>query len=392
MIIDIKVSPKNLLEWGNMEDWDAGDAAAPSEHTLAGASATVAKESTIVKQGSYSAKVTRVGADATLYHDFPDFADYKGRRVTFGCWVYATVADRARIAIDDGVDDSESSYHTGASAWEFLTVTRDIDVSATQVRVEMQVNTGNTAAYFDGCILVDGALTFLDLSQYVESWSPNRKIRINKYQISRRAGLLITAQEYEERSLSFKGKISGTTATTARAAYDTFLQTLNDGEKDLYLHDDRFFRVYLSSESHEYIAASRIIKFDVKFTAEKPFTSSLQRLRNKQTISSSPTSFTITNNGTVYTKPIIQITAGGSDVTDCLLENLTTGQSMTFTNDIAAGNTLEVDCDELTVLNDSVDEIGAFAGDFLQINPGANIFKFTGTNCTIKVDYFERHL
>lgn len=392
MNIDIKICPKNLLEWSNMEDWDAGTSAAPSDHTLAGASATVAREATIIKQGTYSAAVTRVGADATLYYDFPEFSSYLGRRMTLGAWVYATVADRARISINDGVGSSESSYHTGDSTWQFLTITRNIDASATQIRCGMEINTGNTTGYFDGMVLVEGELTFLDLSQYLESWSPDRKIRITKYKIARRAGLLIPTQEYDERTLGFKGKIAGTTVTTARAAYDTLLQTLNDGEKDLFIHDDRFFRAFLASENHEYIAASRVIAFNIKFTAQSPFTYFLQRLRSKNTISSSPTSFTVTNNGTAYTKPLIQFEASGNDITACTLENLTTGQTFTFSATVSDGNTLKIDCEAITVLNNAVDSIGSFAGDFLKLVPGANALKFTGSDCILKVDYWERYL
>lgn len=392
MIIDVKVSPKNLLEWSNMEDWDTGTSAAPTEHTLTGTDATIAREATTIKQGTYSAAVTRVGNDATLYHDLPDYADYKGRKMTFGCWVYASVASRGRLSISDAVGSTESSYHTGVAGWEFLTVTRNIDSSATRIRCEMQVNSGNTTVYFDGGILVEGDLSILDLTQYVEDWKLDKKIRMSKYKISRRAGQLITDTEHDEKALSFSGKVSGTTVTTARTAYDSLLKYLNEGEKDLYLHDDRFFRAYLTAENHEYIAASRIIKFNMKFTSQNPFNYFLQKLRNKQTISSSPTTFTLTNNGSAFTKPIVKFVASGNDITTCTLENLTTGQAMSFTGTVLDTKTLIIDCDGVTVENDSVDEIQYFAGDFLRLNSGGNEMKFTGSNCIIKIDYWERYL
>ena len=62
--VTIKISPENQVgDWGNMEDWAAGDAVAPTGWTLTGASAAVAKEATIIKQGTFSAKVTRSGTD-----------------------------------------------------------------------------------------------------------------------------------------------------------------------------------------------------------------------------------------------------------------------------------------------------------------------------------------
>lgn len=382
----LKISPKNLLDWGNMEDWVGGTSVAPTEHTLSGASATVARESTIIKQGLYSAIVTRVGADATLYHDYTGYASYLGRKMTFGAWVYATVASRARLSIGDGIGTSNSSYHSGVVGWEFLSVTRDIDPTATRIRCGMEVNTGNTAAYFDGCILVEGPNTFTDLSAYLEEWKPSQKFRMSNFVVPRRPGAIIPYSEYGEKTISWNGKIYGTTPTTARTAFDAFIQAITNGEKDMYLYDDRLIRGILSSQDNDYLASLRCMKFGLKFTAQKPFHYFLQKYRTQQAIAASPTTFTVTNNGSVAIKPDIRFVAGGSDITSCTLENLTTGQIMSFTATVVAGDTLQIDCENSQVLNDSVDSIEDFVGDFLSINPGENQFKFTGSNCTIKVD------
>lgn len=382
----LKISPKNLLDWSNMEDWVSGTSAAPTEHTLSGASATVAQEATIVKQGTYSAKVTRVGADATLYHDYTGYASYLGRKMTFGAWVYATVASRARLSIGDAVGTSNSSYHTGGSSWEFLTVTRDIDPTATRIRCGMEVNTGNTSGYFDGGILCEGPNTFTDLSTYIETWKPSQKIRMSNFVVPRRPGVIIPSSEFDAKTISIGGKIYGTTPTTARTAFDAFIQAVTNGEKDLFLYDDRLIRGFLSSEDNDHTAALRCMPFTLKFTSQKPYYYYLQRYRSQQSISASPTTFTVTNNGSVISRPDIRFVSGGSSITSCTLENLTTGQIMSFTATVAIGKTLQMDCENSIVLNDSVDAISNLAGDFLYLNPGANQLKFTGSNCTIKVD------
>ena len=166
MNVDIKISNDNLLPWSHMEDWVNGTSSAPTGHTLSGAGASVAREATTVKFGTYSASVTRAGADTILYYPLSQFADYQGRKVTFGCWVYATVASRARLSISDGVGSSNSSYHTGGSGWEFLEVSHDVDVSATKLWAEMQINTGNTTAYFDGGVFCQGDLSITVLTTY----------------------------------------------------------------------------------------------------------------------------------------------------------------------------------------------------------------------------------
>lgn len=390
----VSISPRNLLEWSTMEDWVSGTTSAPTEHTLSGTGATIARESTIVKRGTYSAGVTRVGNDATLYHDLTSYASYLGRKMTFGCWVYATVASRARISINDGSTTTNSSYHTGDSTWQFLTVTADMSTTATRIRCGMEVNTGNTTAYFDGGILVEGSTTFTDLSSYLEDWKPAKKYRMAKFVIARRPGVITPTTEHDSVSFSMAGKVYGTTPTAARTSFDAMLQAINTGEKDLYLYDDRFIRAFLESEDHEYIAALRAMKFSIKFFAQDPFHRALQKLRNQQSISASPTTFTLTNNGSAYTKPLIKFVAGGSDITSLTIENLTTGQTWSWTGTVTAGNTLEVDFEAATVLNNSVDSIQYSVGDFPQfrIDPGANQIKFTGSNCTIKIDYFERYL
>jgi hypothetical protein len=160
-----------LLDNGNFEDWSAGTSVAPDGWTLGG-NATVAKETGagLFKLGTASAKVTRAGMDCTVRKissegNLPILPYVKGRTITYSCWVYATVADRARIYIYDNVLGSTfSSYHTGDSTWQLLTVTAPVDASATVLGVYCAISTGDTSAYFDGAMLVEGeyALPFAE--------------------------------------------------------------------------------------------------------------------------------------------------------------------------------------------------------------------------------------
>lgn len=61
-----------LMHYGAMEEWAAGASSAPDGFTLGGAGAAVARESTIIAQGLYSAKVTAgAGAVGTLTRTLP---------------------------------------------------------------------------------------------------------------------------------------------------------------------------------------------------------------------------------------------------------------------------------------------------------------------------------
>lgn len=161
---DGTVNPTNLLANGNFESWSAGTSAAPDGWTTTGADIEVAKETTIIKVGSSSVKITRNGTDCLIYQSIiGDYglAYWKGRTITAGCWVYATVADRARLRFSSGGEIyGYSSYHTGNSTWQFLTVTTTISATASAANLHLLVDTGDTSAYFDGAMLVEGSSAF----------------------------------------------------------------------------------------------------------------------------------------------------------------------------------------------------------------------------------------
>ena len=153
--------PVNAIPNSSFETWERGTSVAPDNWAVAGAGATIAREGTTFKHGTYSAKLTRSGADATLSAnvlvEYGGLTYVRGEEYTFKAWVLATVASRARLYINDGIGSTFSSYHTGGSAWEELSVTRTLDGSATELTIGFQVATGDTAAYLDGCRLTEGA-------------------------------------------------------------------------------------------------------------------------------------------------------------------------------------------------------------------------------------------
>lgn len=161
----------NYVYNSSVDDWGAGAAAAPTGFTLGGAGGSVARNTTAgqFKIGTASAALTRAGADVTLSQNIAAIvtpvAIWQNVVVTCGGWVRATVASRALVAISDGIGSTASSFHTGGSAFEFLTVSRTISGSAANVTVSGQIITGDTVAQFDGFICVLGGS--------VSSWQPS---------------------------------------------------------------------------------------------------------------------------------------------------------------------------------------------------------------------------
>jgi hypothetical protein len=153
-------NPKNLLLNGDFEYWYSGTSTAPDAWTKPG-DGSVSRESTIVKLGTYSAKLISDADGNRLRQNLPNPTDYRGKTLTLSCWVYASDASTVIIRLyDDITGYTNSSYHTGGGSWELLTVSATIDSSATQVSIFLN-NGGNTkTAYFDGAMLVEGGTPF----------------------------------------------------------------------------------------------------------------------------------------------------------------------------------------------------------------------------------------
>jgi len=402
MKVDIKISNQNLLDWSHMEDWVDGAAAAPTKHTLTGASAAVAREATIVHVGTYSAKVTRSGADAALYYAHPDYSDYQGRKMKFGCWVYATVADRARLSISDGVGSTESSYHTGVAGWEFLEVVHDMDTAASYMRAEMQVNDGDTSCYFDGGILCQGSSTLTVLTDYTDigRWKTVNKYKSQSYSVPRRAGTKVPNYRIDSKILSADGMVIGDTQTAKRTAFDTLMRALNSyikkpngdiDNKNLYFYDDRYYKCFVVSDDSEEIAAARIADMKYKFNVYDPFIYAVNKTRVNQALAGA-TAFTVAPGGSAISYPVITVTNDSSNIVSIIIENLTTGQKISYSGTLATGKSLVIDTEALTVENDGTGDLGNVTNEIgIFLVPGDNEFLITGVaSGSVDVDWSDR--
>ena len=159
---------KNIVQNPELEDWDNGASAAPTNWVLAGTDATVARDTKVrdgsitgQSHGTYSAKLTRVGNDCKLSCNALTFSEkpiawWKGRTIFAGCWVWASVADRGYIETYDGQTTTTSSAHTGGSGWEWITSAEvAVHASATELTMRLICKTGNTSVYFVGALMVE---------------------------------------------------------------------------------------------------------------------------------------------------------------------------------------------------------------------------------------------
>lgn len=169
----------NLIRNDDFQLWPDGDASAPLYWPVTGSGASAARTGTGLgdttrKVGDFSCKLTRSGADCYIQNALLSGGAFtranflRGKFVAAGMWVYCSTPNIARIAVNDGIGTTYSTYHTGAGAWEFLAATRELDSSATAISIRGAVNTSDGSAYFSGAcaILIDSDLA---LRQYQPS-------------------------------------------------------------------------------------------------------------------------------------------------------------------------------------------------------------------------------
>jgi hypothetical protein len=166
----------NLLRNDDFLCWPDGDAAAPLYWPLTGAAAVAGRTGTGLgdttrKVNDYACKVSRFGTDCFIENSLLSGtaftrADFlKGKYIAFGMWAKCSTPNIARVQVYDGIAFGSSSYHTGGGTWEWLSVVRQIDSSATEVSVRGVVVNSNGNAVFDGAcaLLLDSAF---ELGQY----------------------------------------------------------------------------------------------------------------------------------------------------------------------------------------------------------------------------------
>jgi hypothetical protein len=124
------------------------------------------------KEGSfYSLKIVGEVASQAFY--FPRVysdEDYKkswykifgGRTVSVGLWVKTLTANHFRLGLHDGVGSTYSSWHTGSGAYEWLEVTRTLEINTTRFYVSFNIAiapnvNGSTIVYVSQPILIFGS-------------------------------------------------------------------------------------------------------------------------------------------------------------------------------------------------------------------------------------------
>ncbi|GAH39300.1 unnamed protein product, partial [marine sediment metagenome] len=148
-----------LMGAGQFERWSSGTSSAPDGFTV-DASATIARESTYVDKGLYSAKLTN-GAAAVGYLQWAMTQYLKYAEKSFNLYgrFWTGTASRLRAHLDDGVTTDEySDYHTGGSGFEDFEIENfEVDDAPTEFTLQLRTETGGALiGYWDNVRLLSG--------------------------------------------------------------------------------------------------------------------------------------------------------------------------------------------------------------------------------------------
>lgn len=190
-------------------------------------------------------------------------------------------------------------------------------------------------------------------------------------------------------------RLTGQLIKDSESALDTYLQNLkqklNAGVGQLVIKDNNRYATVIKKDFGIMYRAgelpTRAVRFFIDLVAPDPFFySTTESTSGVSTISASPQSFTVTNNGGVYCHPKIEVKAVGADKTNVKLSNTTNGQYVQFTGTIVNGQTLIFDCVAQKVTNGAQNGLASFLGDSkLSLMAGANNLLYEGPASGVEV-------
>lgn len=390
-----KILPKNYLaDWGEFESWQGGTA---PDGWVCASTLLCSSDATNYKFGSNGARLIGSGATGLIYRTIPNGSDYAGRTFRLSVWGKSS-SSSPYIQIDDGVTNKTSPLVTYNAWTEVTTQPFKISASATQLRINLVATVGQTA-YFDSAVLVEGEDVFTTLNGNIDvsSYSPSLSLNQDQYQITQREGSYIPETHLGSKSIDISGMVVGSDVASCRTHFDSLIKSLlswkPEDKRHLYLYDDRVADVFLSNFNWNYMNGLKDIQYTASVSLPDATTRYIGKLRKQTVIAASVTEFALPYNGSAKSLPIVSFIANqGAAITTCVLENLTTGENFSYSGTVPTNVAMDIDCDEGTVYNSSINAISLWSGDFLGLVRGTNNFRFSGTNCTINIDYYERYL
>lgn len=204
---------------------------------------------------------------------------------------------------------------------------------------------------------------------------------------SRRDGFFITNTYYTSKDITISGTLTRDTEANLKTSLDSMKEALHIDEANLDIDDGGTTIRYVASvasievpEEHYHITH---VPYRITFRCQ-PFGHLTTSVTSTNSISSNPYSTTINPTGSAPPSPILKWTfVSGSAISQIIFANITTSDTITVATLAldAAGDYLEIDTDELTVMT-SYDGGTAVNSDFTGVFPS---FKTISNSYTVTI-------
>ncbi|MBI4430712.1 MAG: phage tail family protein [Candidatus Omnitrophica bacterium] len=221
---------------------------------------------------------------------------------------------------------------------------------------------------------------------------------ISQSSLAKSHGSVIPIGKRNNLTVKIKGTIIGTNYDNLRANLDNLKAALEkDSEQNLTLDDDRKVKVQYSGFSYSYRTLRTFADFSFDLIASDPLWYN-QAISNDTRTPTSGSGYTVNNPGNAPTRCKVTLTnnSGGAVVDNIRLKNNTTGEEFQYRGTLANTKALvvnnRVDDEDVSVLNDGVDDIKNFEGDFITLNAGDNTIVYTGAaNVEVKIEFYPAY-
>ncbi len=209
--------------------------------------------------------------------------------------------------------------------------------------------------------------------------------------IVRQHGAEIQTPFLKAKKFRIKGKIHNSSKVTSLAELDDMQKNLL-ADKDFFRdRSDREIEAYARkvTPSQELGSDKALINIVIDMIAPSPFFTATGASIETAFSLVGASIFDLAVGGNVFNEPKIHIFANGGTINDDFqLINVTnSNQLFKFRGTIANGTTATFDSKELTVLNNGIDGISDFEGEFINLLAATNQFSFGGATCLLT---FER--
>lgn len=234
---------------------------------------------------------------------------------------------------------------------------------------------------FDSFSLSDG--TSMICTDIVDS-GPTREIIGGK--IPRGDGEYVTAAYFRERKITASGWCKAASAAALDTLLDTIRKSLRNREANLDITDaaGTARRFVATCTNYDQMFAGRsgyditICPWVAEFTCKVPFGYSRNYGSSFLTINASPTTMAANPGGDYKAYPVVTLTfTAASSVTAIDINNVTTGDDISYSGSVAANDIFIFDGEKKTVTKNgtAVD----FSGSFITLEPQGNSVVFTIT-------------